>query len=443
MKHIRSKAVTFIALTQMWESFSFFGMRALLVLFLIAELGYSPKSAFILYTLYIAFVKVFGALGGLAVDRFLGCKRAVVIGGVFIMFGHCLLAFCYIQQLFFLALGSIIWGSALFRVSLQTLLGSFYGKEDTRRDKGFTFLYVGMNLGGLLAAVICGFVANIYGWHAGFGLAAFGMMISMAIFLSKIALFNRVRIEKPISLFIALPASGIALIGIAFLLSNFKMTHVFALPIGLIALGALLYTLSKKMSRASALLVTGSLGLLVFYFTAEELWGSLLMIFSETHINRTLLGVEIPSAVVAAINPFTIILLGPLVAKLDVPRIVKFAIAFVFLSLAFFILYVASLVLHPSILYLIFGLSFIAMGELFLAPNVYSLASKEAPQECGGMMMGATTLAFSMGTLLSGEVAKISFNPTITFLLIGLVAGGIATFLFLYFFKRRFIENYI
>jgi POT family proton-dependent oligopeptide transporter len=419
------RGVIFLSLVQMWESFSFFGMRALLVLYLISQLGFSAAQAFLLYTLYVAFVKVFAALGGYVADRFLGYKRAVLLGGVSIALGHILLTFSSISFLFYLGLGSIVCGSALFRVSLQAILGLLYEKGDSRREKGFTLLYVGMNLGGLLAAVLCGFVAHLYGWHVGFGLAAFGMVVSMVLFSCKIKTVLVSDIAKKAPLVISLLACICACAGVGTLLSYFQIVHSFALPLGILSLVLLLIKLGKSMTKQLLAALAAAFFLLISYFTAEELWGSLLMVFSEMHIARTVFGIEIPSAVIAAINPLTIILVGPFLGKFRSSLLVRLSLAFLCLSAAFFILYVASILSSPSILYLVFGLGSIALGELFIAPSVMSFASKAAPKERSGMMMGATTLAFSMGSLLSGEVTKISVNTSTIFLGIGSTALGI------------------
>lgn len=424
-----SKGVTLLIFTQMWESFSFFGMRALLVLYLVSELTYSCNDAFILYTLYIAFVKIFAVVGGYAVDRFLGYKKAVLIGGALIMAGHLLLTFSFHPHLFFLSLGSIVCGSALFRVSIQALLGLFYSEDDSRRNKGFTLFYVGMNLGGLLAAVLCGFMAKIYGWHVGFGLAALGMAISLTVFLSKIKSLYKIEKEKKKPCRLILPISILSVLGVGLLLASFQSVHSIAIPLGLVSLVYVMRSLAKKMNKTSFLSLSLAFTLLIAFFTAEELWGSLLMVFSETGINRIVFGFEIPSSTLAATNPLVIILLGPLMAKKEIKFGSKLALAFLSLSLAFFTLHVASTSEQACILYLLFGLSLIAVGEVLLAPTILAFASKSAPKESLGMMMGATTLAFSIGSLLSGEVAKVASDSKEIFFLIGLSALGIVVFL--------------
>lgn len=427
--------VTLIALSQMWESFSFFGMRALLVLYLISQAGFSSTDAFVLYTLYICFVKIFAAGGGYVVDRLLGQTRGVVLGGTLIAMGHLLLTFSSQSFLFYVSLGTIVCGSALFRVSLQSLLGFCYDKQDRSRDRGFTLFYVGMNLGGLLAALLCGFVAKIYGWHAGFGLAAFGILIGIGIFLSKIRVFSAVEKSKkrfPLAVFFG---SLMASLLIAVLLSHFQTVRLLALPLGAVAFVSILFKVRTKINKTVLVPVVGCLFLFVAFSTAEELWGSLLMVFAENHIQRTLLGFEIPSAALAATNPLTIIVLGPLLAKRNISSGLKMALAFLFLGAAFFVLAIASWIEGASLLYLVVGLMSIAIGELLLNPTVYSFVSQSTPQESSGSMMGAATVALSMGSLLSGEVANFPFEPGMTFILVGVSA--LALFILLLYFALK------
>jgi POT family proton-dependent oligopeptide transporter len=310
----------------------------------------------------------------------LGYKQAVVIGGSLILTGHLLLTF---SDFFFASLGCIIAGSAIFRVSVQTLVGL------VGDPKGFTLFYVGMNLGGVLAAVLCGVVAQTYGWHAGFGLAALGMAIGLSFFLAKSRLFDplmkpqRALVEK-----------------------------------------------RSKLSYSIAL----SLLLLVAFSTVEELWGSLLMLFSEHHINRVVFGLTLPSATLAATNPLVIILLGPLLARLEIRYEAKLLLGFLSLGLAFFLLHAAALMPHPSVFYLITGLSAIAIGEVLLVPAVLDFVSKSAPGS--GAMMGATIVALSVGTLLSGVVAQIPCSAGSTFLGIGCGALAIALVIFFKAYKK-------
>ena len=220
------KGVALIAFTQAWESFSFYGMRALLALYLISELHYSNKGAFALYALYISLVEIGAGLGGYLADRFLGYRGAVLFGGGFIAMGHICMVFSECLPLFFLALGLIITGVTLFKCNLKALLGQIGG-----RSPEFTWLYMGMNAGGLLATIVCSILAKVYGWDIGFGVAALGMLIGIAIFAWKSPMFKPcdIPVKPPIAL---TTVCGIAsAILFACLLSQFTLTTWLVFPL--------------------------------------------------------------------------------------------------------------------------------------------------------------------------------------------------------------------
>ncbi|MBM3198956.1 MAG: peptide MFS transporter, partial [Chlamydiae bacterium] len=178
------KALYLLNAVSMWECFSYYGMRALLLLFLVEELRYTDDRALSLYALYTTLVELGGMLGGFLADRYLGLKAAIFLGGCAIALGHICMAFgSLFPPCFLVGLGCIIAGTALFRPSVAALLGAFYDKEDSRREAGYTLYYAGINLGGLLASVLCGVVASIYGWSAGFILATFGMILGLSCLL--------------------------------------------------------------------------------------------------------------------------------------------------------------------------------------------------------------------------------------------------------------------
>lgn len=167
---------------EMWERFSYYGMRALLTLYMIKGfLGYGDKDAYAVYGAYTALVYMTPFFGGMLADRLLGQRRAVIIGGVLMSLGHLVMT---IQQedIFFVALALLILGNGFFKPNISTMVGSLYGDGDKRRDGGFTIFYIGINLGAALAPLLCGYVGETYGWHMGFGLATLGMLIGLLVF---------------------------------------------------------------------------------------------------------------------------------------------------------------------------------------------------------------------------------------------------------------------
>ena len=176
--HPRGLFVLF--LVEMWERFSYYGMRALLVFYMTKQLLFSQEDASHVYGLYTGLVYMTPLFGGLLADRFLGQRRAVYIGGTLMAIGHFLMAF---ESLFFPALGFLIAGNGLFKPNISTQVGSLYPAGDKRRDSAFSIFYVGVNLGAFLAPLTCGTLGVVVGWHYGFGLAGVGMMVGLLIYL--------------------------------------------------------------------------------------------------------------------------------------------------------------------------------------------------------------------------------------------------------------------
>src|SRR5437667_4609054 len=173
-------ALPTIFFTEMWERFSYYGMRALLVLYLVNALGYRRADALVLYGMYTGLVYLSPLAGGYLADRYLGHRKAILIGGITMALGHFAMAF---EALLYLALGLLIAGNGFFKPNMATLLGSLYRENDPRRDGGFTIYYMGVNLGAFLSPLVAGTLGERVGWHYGFASAGVGMCLGLAQFL--------------------------------------------------------------------------------------------------------------------------------------------------------------------------------------------------------------------------------------------------------------------
>src|SRR5713226_3320021 len=166
--------------TEMWERFSYYGMRALLVLYLVNALDYPRARALSLYATYTGLVYLTPILGGYLADKWLGSRRAVLVGGMVMAMGHFAMA---VPTLLHLALGLLITGNGFFKPNISTIVGSLYGHNDPRRDSGFTIFYMGINLGAFLSPLVCGTLAEKFGWHYGFAAAGVGMLAGLLVFI--------------------------------------------------------------------------------------------------------------------------------------------------------------------------------------------------------------------------------------------------------------------
>src|SRR3954470_2466909 len=179
-KHPRVLAYLFFA--EAWERFSFYGMRALLVLYLTKSFLFSDNTAYLIYGSYTALVYTTPVIGGLLADRLLGFRKAVLLGGILMALGHFAMAVQNLQ-VFYLALALLICGNGFFKPNISSLVGRLYGADDPRRDSAFTIFYMGINLGAFLAPIACGYFGERLGWHWGFGLAGIGMLLGLFVFL--------------------------------------------------------------------------------------------------------------------------------------------------------------------------------------------------------------------------------------------------------------------
>lgn len=403
------RALSLLFLVQMWECFSFFGMRALLVLYMIDALSFSESQSFGVYAVYTAMVEMCVLAGGFLADKVWGLRISIFLGGILIACGHFCLA---LTDFFFLSLSFIIVGSSLFKTNVKALLGLFYEDDDPRREAGFTFFYSGMNLGGLLATLLCGYIGHFYGWHAGFGLAAIGMIAGLVLLICKRSLLEDKGYPitfKPLWVKIG---AFIAVLGLIPLCSFLLQQNDIALSfLPFIGVGALVYLFFqlKHLSaeqKKSIYLLLGMISLLMVYFTFEELMGSLLMVFSNTYVSKTIFNIEVPTSVLLIMNPLTIILVGPLIAKISFHSLKKLPFAFSCLAAAFGLLYLGCTEGEVSPFFLMGSFFAIALGELFIAPTIYAHCSRFAPPQLKGVLMSFVTMGFAYGSLISGTLSQ-------------------------------------
>lgn len=309
---------------------------------------------------------------------------------------------------------------SLFRSNVAALLGEFYEENDPRRDAGYTLYYTGINIGGFLATVLCGAVGEIFGWHAGFSLAALGMLSGNILLLLGKKLLKGKGEKSSVSK----KAQGISIMGILFSAYLFTLAiyqyHYVSSAIPFIAFGAMGYAFWKisenSIEQKSSFKKLGLYVLfLIIYFICEEQLGSSLVLFAERHLDRNTLFGLIPAASMITFNPLTILLTGPLLSrmmsKIPMSGINKIGISFLFLGIAFCTLYVGCFFANKEeMVPLSFGISsiiLIGLGEIFIGPTVYAYAAEVAPKSLQGLTMGIVTLGFALANLFSGVVSQM------------------------------------
>jgi POT family proton-dependent oligopeptide transporter len=418
------KALYLLVLVQMWECFSFYGMRTLLVLYMVSVLRFSDAYSFGIYAVYTGLVEFGGVFGGLLADKLIGLRRAIFLGALIIASGHIVMTFASFQFMLFLGLGLIVIGSSLFSTNISALLGLFYQGKDSRRQEGFTLFYVGINIGALLASVVCGIVGEYYGWHYGFGLAAIGILSGIFILYSFQHLLEgkgeapkilnmREKVFFPILLFLAIGGAsyGIAQERIIMTL----MPFVCALCVGYV-----FYKLFKKktVELKSLLVLFLFLCAQMIFFAAEEQTGSVLLLFSQRFVSKSFLGVEMTSSMIMGISPLMIVLLGPFINRISssIPwfgsgdNTYRMIFAFLFAALAFavlaFLVGTAEANARVPVAFVIMSVVMISFSEIIIGPTVYSFCSEVAPAKEQGMVMGLIPIGFSLASSLGGYLSK-------------------------------------
>lgn len=388
--HPRGLYVLF--LTEMWERFSFYGMRALLVLFLVSSVngenpgfGWTSSEALKLYGIYTFLVYLSSIPGGIIADKYIGQKKAVILGGLLLVAGHSILAF---QSLFtfYVGLALIIAGVGCLKPNISTMVGGLYPKGDDRRDKGFTIFYIGINVGAFLAGIIIGYVGETMGWHYGFGLAGIGMAAGLIIFLAGHKYLKGVgEATKSLS-------------------AEEQKQH--SQPLTAI-----------EKDRVKVMLL--SFLMIIVFWGAFEQAGGLMNLYASEKTNRLIafLNFTVPATWFQSVNSFFIITLGIPIAAFwfkwkqkgkEASSIFKIATGLIIMGWGFLFMTAASVQYQnegsSAMTWLILAYMFHTIGELCASPVALSYITKLAPVKYASIMMGVYFAATGLGNYVAGWV---------------------------------------
>ncbi|MBL8603636.1 MAG: peptide MFS transporter [Myxococcales bacterium] len=406
------KGLYLLFTTEMWERLSYYGMRALLVLYMTDRtrggFGWSRPEALKIYGFYTGLVYLTPLLGGFLADRFLGQRRAVVLGGLLMMIGHFLMAVPGTAA-FFIALAFLIVGNGFFKPNISTMVGGLYEKNDPRRDGAYTIFYMGINLGAFLAPLVCGTLGEKVGWHFGFGAAGVGMafgLVAFALgakrFLGEIGLSTRQRKET-------------------------RFDHEGGQYRAAAGTHEVTVTEPKPVEPLTAndrdrLAVIGVLTFFnIFFWAAFEQAGGLMNLYTDEKVDRHLLGLEIPTSWFQAINPFFIFTFGPVFSMLwqrlgragrEPSTPVKFAMGLLLLSAGFVLMLGASRQSaaggKAGVLWVVGAYFLHTMGELCISPVGLSAINRLAPARLASLMMGVWLLSSFVANFVAGWVGSMA-----------------------------------
>jgi POT family proton-dependent oligopeptide transporter len=466
--------------TEMWERFSYYGMRALLILFMTAPvaaggLGFDTSKAGPIYALYVSSVYLLSLPGGWVADRVLGLRRAVFVGGVVIMTGHICLAMPSMTT-FYLGLVLIAIGTGLLKPNVSALVGKLYATEDVRRDAGYSIYYMGINTGAFVAPIITGWLAQSEGfkriltsmgmsahssWHWGFGAAAVGMFLGLVQYrlggkhLSQDGL-RPVRPTDPVAAAKVdrqVRLAGLVTLGVLALGATLVLTGTVALDAEAIsrnfrwvlfaitaAFFAWLFLAGEwtREERKRLLVITVLFVAATVFWMAYEQAGSTLNLFAERNTDNSLLGHRFPASWYQSLPPLFIILFAPVFAAIwlrlghrNPSSPAKFAIGLLLLGIGFALMIGAATVaasgVRVSPMWLVLSYLFQTLGELCLSPVGLSAMSKLAPARVAGLVMGVWFLASSVGNYLAGMAASVYETVPLPTLFTLVTATALAT----------------
>ncbi|MGB0934851.1 MAG: peptide MFS transporter [Alphaproteobacteria bacterium] len=416
-----------LSFSEMFERFSFYGMRSLLVLYMVNQLKYSDNVAYGIFGLYAALVYAAPLIGGFLADKVIGFRRAVITGSIIISLGHFCMALPIGDAALYIGVGLIISGTGLFKSNISAMVGMLYSADDQRRDAGYTLFYLGINIGGFLAPFACGYIATQYGWHLGFGLASVGMIIGALTLIFMTRHYAHIESEKPKGKALSTATLVGGLLAGPMFAGMVYYNDLFSniLPLfGFAFLGYIIYVAmnSNAAERRNIFVLVTAILLLMLSGALVEQSGMALTLFAERSVDRTIFGWVIPTSFFQSIDPLTVLLFaGPISAVWmrlaakgrDLSAFAKYIIGFVLIGLAYLTVYLgcqagdANQGLSP-LFYAVSGMTLLALGDICLYPVCLSLCSRLAPKRLEGIMMGGVMMGLAFSNLMGAVLAKFA-----------------------------------
>jgi proton-dependent oligopeptide transporter, POT family len=393
------RGLTILFLTEMWEFFSYYGMRTLLVYYMTKHLLFAQEKSSFIYGSYTATAYLLPIFGGILTDRWLGKRNAVIIGGSVMAIGHFMMAF---EPLFYPALGAIALGNGLFVPSLPSQINDLYEADDPRRGRAYNIYYAGINLGGMLAPLICGTLGEVYGWHYGFGAAGIGMFIGLVVYVAGGSYLPEQKVKPRV----------------------------------------LERTREKQAEdrKLALLLLSVAIAATIFRGAYEQI-GNTIPLWTDVGVDRALGSFEIPMTWFQALNPLLVIALTPALlfywrqrARGEDPPARRMAIGAVIVGGAYSLLAIVSALAGSHRAHWIWlALFFVVLtaGELYILPTGLGLFARLAPPRLGATTVASWFLTIFSGSLLAGFVGTLwnKIDHRVFFILLAGLAFGSA-FLF-------------
>jgi proton-dependent oligopeptide transporter, POT family len=433
------KQLYLLFFTEMWERFSFYGMRALLLAYMVTQLKFDEPKAYAILGSYAALVYTMPMFGGMMADRFLGYRRAILFGGILMSIGHFILAVPQ-NWSFFSGMAFIICGNGFFKPNISSLVGTLYANNDPRKDSGFSLFYMGINIGAALGGVVCGYVGEKINWHYGFGLAGIFMILGLVVFYcGRKSLKDRGLppdpdfLKKPLARFLrtewVIYGGTLLLIPvIVSLFHSYQVMDYIMFGLGAVSIMYVLF-IAFQLEDVSRNKLFAALVMIIFstLFWAFNLQneGSL-NLFAMRNVNMNFPGHDLPAlSVNNFLPPGWVIILSFLFAGLwpwlnkkgkEPSTPLKFSLSFLLTGIGFYVFYIAcKFNLDTGLIPLwtfVAGYCFLMGGELCISPIGLSMVTKLSPVKVVSMMMGIWFFATAVGEYLAGKIGSLMSVPS-------------------------------
>ena len=425
------KGLFYLFFAELWERFSFYGMRALLVLYMTKQLLFSDEMSFGIYAAYMSLVYFTPLIGGVLADKYLGYRKSIIMGGLFMALGHFLLTI-ETPLFYFGSLALIVVGNGFFKPNISTFVGKLYAKEDVKRDAGFTIFYMGINIGAAIAPLLCAYLAELYGWHYGFMLAGIGMMIGLYFFHSgtRSGVFEEKGLiphpedyEKRIlglnrgNLILLMSVISVPIFALIIRFYTYEHYLIWLASFVILAALTYIYRSVNPIEQKRLLVIAYFTCLMTLFWAIFEQAGSSLTLFADRNVN--LIGMN--AAQTNSVNAgFIMILAIPfsmmwswLSAKGKNPNsAIKAGIGLFLLGLGF-VIFGASANAHDALAktpmwYLILGYFVLTVGELCISPIGLSKVTELASEKYLAFMMGIFFTSSFYGHFFAGKIANMT-----------------------------------
>ena len=446
------RALWLLFFTEMWERFSFYGMKALLVLYMVKVMHVGDAAANLQFGGYMALVYTMPLIGGWVADNYLGSRKSILLGGILMTLGHLSLA-VPAELFFYLGLGFLISGNGFFKPNISSFLGRFYETTDPRKDTAFSIFYLGINIGAFLGSTLCGYLGQKVNWHLGFGLAGLFMILGLAVFcsfrrhLGDLGHPPRPHAPQPAHRWWIILAIGVVPVGA--LLVKFYSVTVWLMPVmGTVAFAYVIWLgwkLSAEMTADPTLPGTADDRSAAARAMRQKLWAALILmvcsvsfwgffeqnggslnLMADRNVDRVVGDSELQAAMINNnVNPAFIILLTPVFAwiwgalvrrGMELTAPVKFGISFLFMALGYWMFVLGGNAAGSTGLmplgWFIAAYFFMTASELCISPIGLSIVSKLSPPRMTGLLMGMWFLATAFGQLLAGGIGTLMAVPS-------------------------------